>query len=235
MLLCLSVYAADATADGQESGSSAPTYRLIVMQPDITVSLITAGGQVEPREDWTALARENIYAALLAEQEKRGGRATISATPEQAGADPDMVNQLDLLHEAVGQSIILGRYTPGQELPTKRLTPYWTLGQLAIDYGRASGYDYALFMLVRDSFVTSGRMALQVVGVLGCGVGVCVLPGGPQQIAFASLVDLRTGRVVWFNYHRAMVGDVRTREGAQELISKLLLGMTPAAALRPGE
>jgi hypothetical protein len=235
MLLCLPVYAAEANADGEDPASSAPAYRLVVMQPDITVSLITAGGQVEPREDWTALARENIYAALLAEQDRRGGRATITTTPEQAGADPDLVNQLDLLHEAVGQSIILGRYTPGHELPTKQLTPYWTLGQLAAEYGRASGYDYALFMLVRDSFVTSGRMALQVAGVLGCAVGVCVLPGGPQQIAFASLVDLRTGRVVWFNYHKAMVGDVRTREGAQDLIDKLLLGMTPAAVLPPGQ
>lgn len=235
MLLVLPVYAATVGADVQDTGPPGPAYRLVVMQPDITVSLITAGGQVEPREEWTALARENIYAALLADQNKRGGRATISTTPELAGADPGLVTQLDLLHEAVGRSIILGRYTPGQELPTKRLTPYWTLGQLAVDYGRASGYDFALFMLVRDSFVTSGRMAVQVAGVLGCAVGVCVLPAGGQQIAFASLVDLTTGRIVWFNYYKAMVGDVRTREGAQELIDKLLLGMTPTAVQQTGQ
>jgi hypothetical protein len=54
---------------------------------------------------------------------------------------------------------------------------------------------------------------------------------GGQQIAFASLVDLKTGKVVWFNVLSSTVGDIRTPEGANEMVGKLLqsLNSEPAA------
>ena len=39
-------------------------FKLIVLQPDIKVTELTAGGISQPREDWTNQARENIYRAL---------------------------------------------------------------------------------------------------------------------------------------------------------------------------
>ena len=206
-------------------------YRLIVMRPDVQVSVLTAGGQLEPREDWTNQARSNLLAALQDQQAKRGGNATIAATQRDAGADPAMVAELDRLHEAVGRSIRLHKYTPGMELPTKQNTFDWTLGQLAVDYGQASGYDYALFLYAQDSFSSGGRVALQAVSMLGCVVGVCIIPHGGQQIAFVSLVDLKTGNVVWYNFLFSEVGDIREPEGAQELVDDLLDDMQPA---KPG-
>ncbi|WP_176695859.1 hypothetical protein [Phenylobacterium immobile] len=52
-------------------------------------------------------------------------------------------------------------------------------------------------------------------------LGVAV-PLGVQQV-YASLVDLRTGRVVWYNV--AVVGpqsDIRTEEGARALVVDLM-------------
>ncbi len=57
-------------------------------------------------------------------------------------------------------------------------------------------------------------VALSVVGV--------GIPLGSQQ-AFTSLVDLRTGQVIWFNM--AIAGpqaDMRNPEGATSLVSSLL-------------
>lgn len=210
------------------------TYRLIVMRPDVTVSLLTAGGQLEPREDWTNEARDNVIAALKQQQARRGGNAVIAVTAKDANADPAVVTQLDRLHEAVGRSIRLHKYTPGFELPTKKNSFDWTLGQLAIDYGRASGYDYALFLYAEDSFSSGGRVALQAVSMLGCVVGVCYIPHGGQQIAFASLVDLRTGNVVWYNFLYSEKGDIREPEGASELIDRLLDEMKPAKPQKKG-
>jgi hypothetical protein len=76
-------------------------------------------------------------------------------------------------------------------LPTKDGVFDWTLGEIAVQYGRESGYDYALFLYARDSFASNGRVALQAVGYLGCMVGVCAVAPGGSQTAFASLVDLK--------------------------------------------
>ena len=64
--------------------------------------------------------------------------------------------------------------------------------------------------------------------VLGCVVGVCVMPNGGIQQAFVSLVDLKTGNVVWFNYLVSPVGDIRTPEGAAKMVDKLLETMRDA-------
>jgi len=50
------------------------------------------------------------------------------------------------------------------------------------------------------------------------GVGVA----GGQQAGFASLVDLSSGNVVWFNFLNSTVGDLRTEEPALKTIELLL-------------
>jgi hypothetical protein len=200
-------------------------YRIIVMRPDIAVSVLTAGGTLEPREDWTNTARENVLNAIREQQLTRGGDSRIALDREDAGAPPETVLELERLHEAVGQSIQIHKYRPNAALPTKKNRFDWTLGELAIGYGKTSGYDYALFVFARDSFSSGGRQALQAVGFLGCVVGFCMLPAGGYQAAFASLVDLKTGNVVWFNHLSSSVGDIRTPEGASTMVSRLLTSM----------
>ena len=57
-------------------------------------------------------------------------------------------------------------------------------------------------------------------GFLGINV-----PGGVQR-GFASLVDLRTGQVVWFNHFARGVGDLRNPDDAAAAIDLLLAGST---------
>lgn len=203
-------------------------YRLIVMQPDISVGLLTAGGVVEQREDWTDQATANVLQSLRAMHAARGGNAMIAATREESGWDVAEVTDLVRLHEAVGASITLHKYL-GLALPTKKNRFDWTLGEQAVEFGRATRFDYALFLHAQDSFSSAGRVALQVAGFLSCAVGVCVMATGGQQSAFASLVDLKTGQVVWFNTLASSVGDIRTAEGADKLVKALLGDMKPGA------
>jgi hypothetical protein len=196
-------------------------YRLLVMRPDVSVGSITLGGLFEQRQDWTEQSRANLIAALKAQQAGHGGDVRVLETRSEAGANAELVAELERLHQAVGQSIILYKYQ-GPDLPTKRRGLDWTLGQEAVRFGRATGYDYALFLYAQDSFASTGRVALQVLGFAGCFIGFCAPMSGGQQIAYASLVDLRTGQVAWFNVLESQMGDIRKPEGAAQMVDRLL-------------
>ena len=202
---------------------------MVVMEPDIAVSLLTMGGMTEPREDWTDQATQSVLQALAKHQESRGGNTTIAMTLEEAGGDTEALRDLVSLHNAVGQAIFMHKYA-GLKLPTKNDRFDWTLGDKAIEFGQQTDFDYALFLHAENSFSSGARKSLQVAGLLSCAVGLCVGISGGQQIAFASLVDLDTGRVTWFNVLASTIGDIRTPEGADSMVTKLLETMDSSDA-----
>jgi hypothetical protein len=216
-------------------------YKLLVLRPDVTVGSLTTGGMVEPRADWTEQARSNIVAALRAQQATRGGKLQIiERRTDLAGVDEQELADVERLNFVVAQSIVLHKYL-GDYLPTKRGKGLdWTLGEDAVRLGQKTGYDYALFMHAEDQVASSGRVALGVIGLAGCFVGFCAPNvGGATQLSYASLVDLHTGEVVWFNVVRAgsevpgiKFGDLRTPEGSAQMVERLLGRMRPGAAIR---
>ena len=216
-------------------------YKLLVLRPDVTVGSLTTGGMVEPRAEWTDAARANIVAALRAQQALRGGNITII---EHRNALPGVTEQeladVERLNYAVDQSIVEHKYL-GDYLPTKRGKGLdWTLGADAVRLGEKTGYDYALFLHAEDQVASTGRIALGVLGFAGCFIGFCAPNvGGAEQLDYASLVDLKTGAVVGFNVVDAAsqvpgikFGDLRTPQGAAQMVDRLLGRMRPGTAVR---
>jgi hypothetical protein len=211
-------------------------YKLLILRPDVTVGSLTTGGMVEPRADWTDQARSSIVDALKSQQAARGGNITIiehrSALP---GVSEQELANVERLNSAVDQSIVLHKYL-GDYLPTKRSKGLdWTLGADAVKLGQKTGYDYALFLHAEDQVASGGRVALGLLGFAGCFIGFCAPNiGGASQLDYASLVDLKTGEVVWFNVVSASsavpgikFGDLRTPAGAAQMIERLLGRMKP--------
>jgi hypothetical protein len=163
----------------------------------------------------------------------------LSRRNELPGISAEQVADLERLHYVVGQSIALHKYS-GASLPTKRGKGLeYTLGEDAVSLGRRTGYDYALFVYAEDNIASTGRTALQVLGVAGCFIGFCAPSGGSNQFAYASLVDLRTGEVVWFNVLATgsqlpgvTFGDIRKPEGAAQMVDRLLGRMKPGREIR---
>jgi hypothetical protein len=219
-------------------------YKLLVLRPDVTVGSLTTGGMVEPRVEWTEQARANIIAALRAQQATRGGNVT---TIEHRNALPGISEQeladVERLNFVVDESIVEHKYL-GDYLPTKRGRGLdWTLGADAVKLGQKTGYDYALFLHAEDQVASGGRVALGIIGLAGCIVGFCAPNvGGAEQLDYASLVDLKTGEVVWFNVVDAAsqvpgikFGDLRTPQGAAQMVERLLGRMEPGAAIRKAQ
>jgi hypothetical protein len=218
-------------------------YKLLVLRPDVSVSELTAGGLSQPRADWTQLAEANIIAALRAQQATRGGRMLVAERRGSVpGVDADTVAEIERLNYVVDQSIVLHKYYR-ISLPTKRGRGLdYTLGEAAVDLGRRTGYDYMLFLHAEDSRASAGRTALQVIGIAGCIIGFCAPSGGASQLAYASLVDLKSGDVVWFNVVQTgsqlpgvTFGDIRTPQGAVLMVERLLGRMKPGQAVRGRE
>ena len=211
-------------------------YKLLVLRPDVTVGSLTTGGMVEPRAEWIDQARTHIIEALRAQQASRGGKVTIvEHRNEIPGVSEQELADIERLNFAVDQSIVEHKYL-GDYLPTKRGRGLdWTLGADAVKLGQKTGYDYALFLHAEDQVASTGRIALGVLGFAGCFVGFCAPNiGGAEQLDYASLVDLHTGEVVWFNVVSAAsqvpgikFGDLRTPEGAAQMIERLLGRMKP--------
>jgi len=211
-------------------------YNLLVLRPDVMVGSLTTGGMTEPRADWTDEARTNIIAALKAQQAARGGKLTIiEHRNELPGVSTQELADVERLNFVVDESIVQHKYL-GDYLPTKyRKGLDWTLGADAVKLGQKTGYDYALFLHAEDQVASTGRIALGVLGLAGCFVGFCAPNvGGAEQLDYASLVDLKTGEVVWFNVVDAAsqvpgikFGDLRTPEGAAQMVERLLGRMKP--------
>jgi hypothetical protein len=184
--------------------------KLIVLPADMELYSISAGGVVEPRADWTEAAQKH-FATALAGQRKRLGTHVTDLTTAQA----DEFTEITTLHRAVADAISM--HHRKLQLPTKGRRLDWSLGEAVQPLQQSTGADYALFTWIRDSYASTERKA----AMLGMALLGGIMVGG-EQVGYASLVDLNTGRVVWFNELNRMTGDLRDAAPARETVESLL-------------
>jgi hypothetical protein len=202
---------------GTELPEISGTARVLLMPSDVEVSELTAAGLLEPNAAWTASAKTNVETALNSLMAGRNARLVHYRSTRGDDSIDEPHLQAFKLHEAVGAAILLHKYVPIMALPTKKDKFDWSMGEAATVLRRSFDADYALFVYFRDSFASSGRAALIVFSAL-LGVGI---PGG-QQTGFASLVDLRSGDVIWFNHLFKETGDLREPDSALDGTKSLL-------------
>jgi hypothetical protein len=191
--------------------------KIVLMPLDVELSEVSAGGVNEPKAEWTHAAVEHLTQALR-EERKKAGFELIELPPASALGedDNDKLDQLNKLHGIIGRSIMVSRVT---RLPNKPENTKWTLGEDTKVLAGRTGAGYALFVFMRDSYASDGRKVAMAAAAL---VGVSLVGG--HQTGFASLVDLETGDVVWFNQVGRSTGDLRSAEPARETMQALLTG-----------
>jgi hypothetical protein len=196
------------------------TKSILLMPMDIELSALTAGGILKPNASWTKDAKIFVHEAIREKIASYNNAQVVDLEMNPVLLDDEqqkLQTQLIKLHEAVGHTILKHKYLQPFNLPSKADKFDWTLGEKSTFLKRKFGADYALFIYLRDSYATAGRVAFIIVAS-AFGVGI---PGG-QQVGFASLVDLNTGEVVWFNRLIRGVGDLRDKANATISIDLLL-------------
>jgi hypothetical protein len=186
--------------------------RIVLMPPDIRYYLVTASGVPEANAEWTESAKANFSKALLDYSD------TIGADLKTIAADnmsPEEF-QYETLHSAVGLTL-MQHYFGYAPLPGKAGNFDWSLGPGVRIIGANHEADYALFVYYRDYQASGGRVAFAMLAAVA-GVGVST---GATEHGFASLVDLKTGDIVWFNVVRAGKGELRNADDAARAVDDL--------------
>lgn len=186
---------------------------IVVMPLDLELFSVSAGGVLEPKADWTESAQGFMQASLL-----KKAKSLQLNVKELADSDSDDFAEISSLHAAVARSIALHhKSNVNLRLPTKNNQLDWSLGDAVLPIRNKTGADYALFVWVRDSYATAERkIAMFALAVVGVGIG------GGAQTGYASLVDLKSGQVMWFNQLRRASGDLRVADSADETVQVLL-------------
>lgn len=212
-------------AYAQDSRNLAPGFstrpaasKLVVVPADLELFSVSGGGVMEPKADWTEAAGRHFKAALDSNKQLLG--TSVVRISEQ---DLDELAEINALHGAVAQAIFIHHMLGAVKLPTKDGRLDWSLGDAVKPLKAKTGADYALFTWIRDSYASAERKAAMFAMAL-FGVGIA----GGAQVGYASLVDLNTGRVVWFNDLRRGSGDLREAKEALETVEALLKGFPVA-------
>ena len=198
--------------------------KVVVAPLDVELFELSAGGVLVPKADWTAAANKFMGQAL---QSKATALGLPSSFLSEAVAD----EHAELLHlyGAVARAISM-HHMGALKLPTKEDKLDWSFGDSLSPLRQASGARYALFTWVRDSYASAERKVMMV-GLALLGVGV----GGGAQVGYASLVDLESGQVLWFNQLISVTGDLRDEKSAVASVDGLLTGFPGTGALPAGK
>ena len=193
--------------------------RILVMPPDIKYYLLTAAGIPEPHADWTAEARTNFHQALHDYIQERKVKVRFIS-------DPNELNEVEVsyqkLYSAVGTSILIHHFGAAK-LPAKQGSFDWSLGPGIREIGEKYEADYALFSYYRDYQASGGRIAF---AILAAAAGVNMSMG--SEGGFASLVDLKTGEIVWFNRVAVGGGELRDEKYARQTVDTLFRNLPEA-------
>jgi hypothetical protein len=86
--------------------STSGPLKIALMPLDVQLSVLTAGGVLEPHSAWTEAAKNNINAAMDGVEKDRQVEFLSCEQPAESDPEADRLNELETLNGAVGQAIL---------------------------------------------------------------------------------------------------------------------------------
>jgi hypothetical protein len=161
--------------------------------------------------DRTETAISHMRAALLSKTAAMSLKAR-----ELSKAQMQNAAEVSALHGVVGRSIAMHLYPPNR-LASKAAQLDWSFGEATAPLREMSGADYALFIWIRNAQANAGT------GLAALAIGLARGKFTDEvQVGHASLVDLRTGRILWFDHVNRAGRDLIEPASAVEIVSRLL-------------
>ncbi len=196
--------------------SQARPKKVLLLKPQMLVAELSAGGVVQPMEDWSRQASDNLLQATRHYAQDHALFEPLAA-PELSPQDEDQVASHLGLYDRVAAAVFqFGQNSGPDAWADRRRAWEYTLGDGLKSLAEQTGADAALVFVGTDYISSSGRKAAFVAGLL-LGVGI---PLG-QSFVSAGLVDLETGDIEWMSFDSSATMDTREPEKVQGLIKAL--------------
>jgi len=184
--------------------------KVAIVTPDIKINKLTAGGVSELIDEWSEQAKGKVLSAMQSELKKFPYITVLRLDEEKLNTqDKDFFKEEKGLFNALAYSIVAHTYLPGSTFQHKISNFDYTFGEEISKLSMKAQSDALLFCAGTNYIWTAGRVCLATAGILVTAVtGVAVIvPAGPEWLA-VSLVDAKTGDVLWFDYV-ILPGDLR--------------------------
>lgn len=196
--------------------------KVAVLMPDMKIFKLTAGGVDQYQDDWSA------NSAFHMEQELRKELATFDSIDfvfldptALSDAQRQFVDRERSIFYTVAYSVVTHTYEPEMLFKHKVKAFDYTLGEELSEFNTVENVDAILFVNGRNYIWTAGRASLAFLSVaVSAFTGVYIpVPAGKEWLT-ASLVDVNSGDVLWFNY-LPLPGDMRMEKTVRRLSKRL--------------
>jgi hypothetical protein len=210
-----------------EAGQRLPRIKIVALPPpDVKIYELSAGGVTELMDEWSDRGRRHVSEAIKSRLSERGQFVVKDFAPDNA--DPrlrEKYEEVRALIDAVNEAVVLHSYHPQLSFAEKREKFRYSIGPVP-ELADAVGADALAFVSGVDHISTGGRKALMVFGALvGAATGVHGMPGAGVTRLIISVVEPRTGDVLWLNVAGGAGGtDLRDPDDVGSLAKKLLTG-----------
>lgn len=196
---------------------------ILVLPPKVDLYEVSAGGTAEKMDDWSEQGTSNVVQSL---------KGSLSASripclflnPDTLSAERKVtLDETSALYDAVDNSILLHAYGNEQTgFAEKEKRFEYSLGPETSDLAMTA--DAVLVVRGVDYISSSARKAAQagamVVGML---FGVVVTPRGGITALSVSLVDAKSGTIVWHAINASEGGfDLRNPASTGKIVASLL-------------
>ncbi len=179
------------------SGQPPPlSSRILIMPPEVVVYLKNAGGNNEPRADWSDLVRHNLTESLFEYMFENA--VEVVPYPSEALLDEHvaLLGQAAVMMDAIE----LSQYQGGTSTGVGRV---YSLSGDSMEAISDIGADYVLVSELTSEVASTGRIA---VAVLAAVAGVSAETSSAQFRV--GLFDLRDGQIIWANNDRQALADI---------------------------
>jgi hypothetical protein len=177
------------------SGLTPPlSSKVLIFPPDAIIYLKNAGGNNEPRADWSEQVQNDLVQAVIGYMFENGIEAVPYGDTKLSDEHIDVLRQATVMMDGVELS------QKGGGIGSERL---YALSRDQIQKLSGFGADYLLIVALRSEVASGGRQAVAVLGALA---GATVTTSSAQFRA--AVFDLRDGQLTWANVDAAALADI---------------------------